>query len=339
MANFNCFDNFIGTSRAICNPVVPESSLYLEDLAGITLVDAAKLSDSEKLTGKKVMEDVISFAQKLVNEDYKNIIRPYVRQTQILENAIAGYYPIPTTASASEAKYKGVLIRVDDSRNVGIYINTVSLWTDSAQSIDILIFDARNGVQLDVIPITTIGGEITTISVNKFYLTEGQNTAIFVAWDEIDNTILTPVFGTGGAGCGSCLKNGQLHFPYVTVKAAEVSNASVPSYSNLRFTGYTGGLSVKFNLECSMENYLCSIRNILKLHYLYKAGSEFMLERIHSTRLNNYTFVTIDKAKELREFYEKKYIELMMQTAQTARPPDDVCFYCREGLKQTVSIP
>ena len=340
MANFNCLTNFIGTSRSICTPdAAPGSNLYLEDLSGISLVDAAKLSTEEKLTGKLLMEDRINFAYGLVSEDYKTIIQRSVRYSNLLENGILGIYPIAKTTETLSDNRKGVVLTIQQSRNLGIYVNTVSLYAAAAFSDFIYVNDTRNGKELDRIPVTTIANEVVMVSINKLYLTEGQATELMISWNgNLANTIFTSLHGSYVEGCQQCPSESD-YYPYVQPKAVTVLNASSKIRDNLRFTDSTGGLSVKFNLECSMDNYLCSIRNLLKYAYLYKAGSEFMLERIHSTRLNHYTYVTIDKAKELRKEYEDKYIATMNQLAENARPPDDVCFICKKGLRQNDNIP
>jgi hypothetical protein len=71
----------------------------------------------------------------------------------------------------------------------------------------------------------------------------------------------------------------------------------------------------KLNKECDYEAILCDEGNMEKLTaaWMYLLGIHVMHERLYTPRLNRYTTVDRNQAKELLEFYQGEYSEFLKQ--------------------------
>ncbi|MEM9981842.1 MAG: hypothetical protein AAF734_05050 [Bacteroidota bacterium] len=67
--------------------------------------------------------------------------------------------------------------------------------------------------------------------------------------------------------------------------------------------------------------------NLLAQVYLAKLGEELMRERTNSARINDYTIVTRDQAKEMKLHYKGRYEKRLKQLVKTYLRPSKVSSY------------
>ena len=104
--------------------------------------------------------------------------------------------------------------------------------------------------------------------------------------------------------------------------------------------GSDTGLSVTFNLECSVSNFVCQRIDNFKDAFLYKLGIEFCNERIYSDRINRYTLMDREDAEKLRGEFEVEYDQLIEASLKDLKVTEsDECFECSKAVNYRVMIP
>ena len=86
----NCFDNLIGIHRT-CPPTSPSSGLYIQDLPGITLSVANAAVDNETISGVKLIEEKITFAQNAIHAALRNQLADKLKINSIIQNDTLGF--------------------------------------------------------------------------------------------------------------------------------------------------------------------------------------------------------------------------------------------------------
>ncbi len=307
-----CFKNIIGL-REICET---NTGLIINDLPGISLQMISNLSNEDRTNYKEVFNSIETHAINEMQADLLPELAKVMQPTTLVENYQAARIKTPYNDVAAATKYRGLTLEHLGSKYARFYINDVQLQSNSAGSYTIKIFDYNTGQELDQYTGTLTEG-INTIPINKGYNIQGQTKRLFVAYDataiDSKDTIINP-------------------YQFTTINGAEITIGDTPTKENIDFGSNTFGLSVNFNLECSLELFACQYRDMLKFALWYKMGDSFMLERLASDRVNQYTLVNMEQAKELRDLYNTKYaqsFEAVINSISTTA--GDECFAC-EGL-------
>lgn len=69
----------------------------------------------------------------------------------------------------------------------------------------------------------------------------------------------------------------------------------------------------KITRTCSYEDFICDNLELLANAWRYLLGNQLMIYRIYSTRLNRFTTMDMDQAKELRDHYQVEYEKALSQ--------------------------
>ena len=67
------------------------------------------------------------------------------------------------------------------------------------------------------------------------------------------------------------------------------------------------------NKECDYDELICTNKELLTNAWKYLLGVQLMIERIYSPRLNRFTTVDHEQAKELKDFYQVEYEKFLSQ--------------------------
>jgi hypothetical protein len=110
-------------------------------------------------------------------------------------------------------------------------------------------------------------------------------------------------------------------------------------------------MSVIYSLNCSLDNFVCSIKNRLQFPLLYLVAAHIMREIVYSKNQNSTVLIYNGESRELLEYYQKEY-EMAMFGAfndegrkikrgllDQIALPNDVCFKCKPAVKRRVAIP
>jgi hypothetical protein len=295
----SCLDNIIGIDKK-CSPDTPSSGLYLQNLPGVTVKLADVAADEETASGVDLINEKITYAKDQILQDVREYLLPHMKVNSVIESETVGYYHDNLESVAADVGYrKGIQIKIDHYPYLEFYINSIKLQSASSGATSIYIYNLTTGKLLDTIAITTVADVPTEVIVQKAYKTDSY--AVF-------NNIM---ISSGGAFIES----------------------------NKRSTTYTSGLSVNYSINCSIENFVCNMSNLFAWPILQKTGAELMRELMFSRRLNS--IIIIDKAKneQMREEFDAEYVKSMDRILKNISIPDDVCFKCKQRVKNVVRVP
>lgn len=96
----------------------------------------------------------------------------------------------------------------------------------------------------------------------------------------------------------------------------------------------------KLSAYCDYEEIICNNKRKLANAWKFLLGNQLMLFRIYSTRLNRFTTVTIESAKELAAFYQVEYESNLKQSVLTLDVSSCECLECGGiDVQTTVWLP
>lgn len=72
----------------------------------------------------------------------------------------------------------------------------------------------------------------------------------------------------------------------------------------------------KITRTCDYEDFICENLELLANAWRYLLGNQLMIFRLYSTRLNRFTTIDLDQAKELRDFYQVEYEKALSQAVK-----------------------
>ena len=205
-------------------------------------------------------------------------------------------------------------------KNLLLNITEFSLYLNTAKDFDIFIYDLNTGQKLDEIRYNGIEG-LSTYRILKNYAVHKYSN-IFVCYDASEISVLkmTEYKPLSFTQSGDIAKSGS-------VVDANLSNGDT-------------GLSVVFNLECSVSNFVCQRIDSFKDAFLYKLGIEFCNERIYSDRINRYTLMDRDDAVSLRDEFASQYDELIEASLKDLKVTEsDECFQCNKAVNYKTQLP
>lgn len=67
---------------------------------------------------------------------------------------------------------------------------------------------------------------------------------------------------------------------------------------------------------CDYDTIICANTDLLANAWRYLLGNQLMLFRLYTTRLNRFTTVDYDQAKELRDYYQVEYEAALRQAVK-----------------------
>lgn len=333
----NCLNGLIGIHRT-CDSVSPSSGLYIQDLSGITLSVANAGTDNETMSGVKLIENCIEFAQNAILNQVRTQLANKIKVGSIISNDTIGYDQDNLKVVPAEVdKYKGIKIRISEYPYLEFYIHKIGLKLSQSIATEIKVFDLMSDTELDSFDITTVAKNRTYAIVNKAYPTYKQKLNLFIGIDSgVADTYQTHI--TPSMGCYSC-GDGNYSNKYLQVTGVQMDQSSQKIDSSLSGNSGTSGISLDYSLNCSLEPFLCSMGNQLAWPILHKAGAELLKRVKYSRRENSVVNVDNGNNEELITMFENEYMASMSALLNNIKMPNDICFECNSRIRKTVSIP
>lgn len=90
--------------------------------------------------------------------------------------------------------------------------------------------------------------------------------------------------------------------------------------------------------ECDYDQFICDNLELLANAWRYLLGNQLMIYRIYSPRLNRFTTIDIDQAKELRDFYQTEY-EKFLALAVRQIDFSSCCMSCSNNPEYVYFLP
>jgi len=108
---------------------------------------------------------------------------------------------------------------------------------------------------------------------------------------------------------------------------------------NLANNTTVNSLQAVVTLGCSYDSAVCSNRLLFAEAYWYLLGIELMTERLYSERINFYTQVKREEAKELIDLYNVRYEEAFKNALGGLKFECDGCLECNSQVQVFTQIP
>jgi len=304
-----------------------------------------------KSRGYKLVQDKIEFAKAQLTHDLLSNLQGCMAYDTVIDNDIVGYWDDfnANTIQAASAKYKGVQVTINRYPYMEFYLQKLTVFFNTAVTDNIYVYDLIENRVIDTIAFTSVANQKTEIDVNTSYKTNKQRLNLLFYYDaSLTGNYKTYVNKKRSSckGCGN--KTG-----YVQLYGAELDNTLSINQTNIERGGFTHGLNFTYSLNCTIEPFICSIRNLVQFPWFYKVAAELMKEAYYNPdRVNSYVTISRSDHKELWQEYENEYQVLMFGgfNAEGTKKikqgffdrlvlPSDICFKKRSQIFKRTIIP
>lgn len=339
-----CFDNLIGI-KSTCTTTTGSSPFFIEDV-GITADDCSQYINSEYANGIDFINDKIRFATDLVRKTINNHFSEYVNTKSLIESDSLGYYQDSLQLKLGALNiFGGISLQlINYSSFFNVFVNSISIQVNVTQTIPVFVYDLISGQLLDTINIDAVANQIVSKTINKTYSSSKQKLDLIFVYDTngiSSNT--TSIYGYGYLNnmiCPSCVGYQYKNY-YLLTSGITIGSAATKIRSSLTTAQHTSGLSINYSIQCSIDNWLCQVANLMAMPILYKTAMEIMTYAIYySARGTARVTNDADTNKEALAFYTNAYNESLDNTIKRINlPQNDPCFRCNVAVRSTIILP
>lgn len=337
-----CLRDYIGVLG--CGASGSLGNRYINSLPGISLESIEALANDEQKTFLGVWNDVQKRAlakfQIEINERFaKRYKLKQIRSSLNLLKKIDTSVVIP-----ADVKKRGFSAELT---TVNSYFVASNLQYHYVESLSIYVIDKT---EIDPNPITVYVVDLDTEEVLSTFTL--SNTEYDNGWNEIrvnqcyeasrlgfvyDATLIKSPF----QNLNTLIANGyysQVSAVYGAycnpfLRGLEYVTADAPVFGNNMF-GLTGIIGVR----CKYDNIVCSNRDAFVYSLWYLMGTEMMIERMNSDRLNPFTGLDVDKAASLYKDFMAEFTRSIDQVVNsTDLDLSDACIECNDQVQFTES--
>lgn len=328
-----CLTDFIGLEG--CGTATPDSGLFVNILPGISLKSVDKTADSEQVNYAGVWADVQLRAGKRFFTDLRSELSKRYQIKSATDIVDIGDRVDTTITTGAAAKYRGIFVDLDGFQDNNyirsnlqqINVQRIRIYLSVASNPTIKIFNAITGAVLFTGAVT--GGVVGWNEVEVYEKYTARK--IFIAYDSTAIAgVNLPIINTGccDADCDSIIYGGESSITS-TVKESGITKA------NDSF-----GLSACYDVQCTYEAFVCCHKEIFANALLYLLGSQLLFELQYSPRINFYTTINAQKAKDLRIEFEAIYKDELMQAMNGINlNTSDCCLECNNQVIIKNSMP
>jgi hypothetical protein len=311
-----CLNDYIGLTG--CGAISPASGLVINSLPGISLKSVVQLTDAEQETYLGVWSDVQKRAQARLAMDVRaKLSKRYKIKTATQSVVVEPKYTSASwqTITGTTNNYYGIMVDLDKglddnyaaSQLEGVWIGRIffSDLAGGAVNYDVLVMD------VDKSTILATASNLTTgyYDFNQFVAAR----KIFIGLRSDNNKYYDSAFDDNIVDCG-CMD----------VTGYKFDGSS--TYTELGDFSY--GIKVTINTRCDLEGLICQLKDTFAYAYWYLLGSEMMMERITSDRINKYT-IDRKQAEELKAHYDNEYDKAITQAVDgISLNLNDRCIEC-----------
>ncbi len=322
-----------------CGSADPESNRFINSLPGMPLEAIDKIASSQQKTFLGVwnsVEDrsISKFSTQIISAFKRKYKIKSIQQSINLGRVIDVSSPV-----ATDTDYAGGLIDLSfqnsdyvKSNLMMISFQSLAVYVSSIPGDDVpvkIYNDLTKEILFeDVIPEDTPVGWYN-IKVNK--LLDAEKLAFVYKTSEFEavHLELSPLVANTFCGCAASYGcNGSLS----GIRASDTTFLTTDTGTD------TFGISAVFSLVCKYDKLICSNLAHFTDALWYLMGSEMMVERIYSPRLNFWT-INDEEAKELLALYQTEF-EKAMEIAIDGIDLDmgDCCLECENIVSYAESI-
>lgn len=328
----NCLQDYIGLRG--CGSTTPGSGLYINDLPGISLKQIVSLTNEEEATYLDLWAMIQRRAQQRFSLDVREAMGKSYK-LKSLTNAVNMGQVLADGTTTSLLDYVGFTIELTPYQNYeyvpsplnAIQVQELNFFaTGNETSANFTIYDIDTNTILFDKQVNLTGGW-ANIQVNQTFVAQ-RIACVYFNTSDMPNfrNIDLPLDHTVSSCCN------------VQVRGIESGNTTFTQ--DAIYTSTTYGLSGIFNVVCTWDNLICNNKNIFARPYWYLTGIELLTEQLYSSKLNQFTTVNLQRAKELREEYQVEYMKSLEQVAGGFNLDCDCCLECAGSvqLRETTSF-
>lgn len=332
----NCLNNLIGIDKT-CATDTPESGMYIQNLPGITLKIADAAVSEEGISGELLIRKKIEHSQDCIVNDLRTFLKDRFNILSVIEENTIGYYKQDQSTTALEAgKLKGFRIQLRERPYLQFNLHRIGLKLAATVSTSVYVYDLQNNLLLDTIAVSGVAGEIVYVNINKKYLTNRQYLSLFICIDASVAGVYNSTAHEGsGANCRSCRRGSSLTY----IQSGYISSASSKTDANFNGSSTGNGLTIDYSINCSIDNFVCNLSQLLAWPLLFKTGAELMLELKYSRRLNSIVSLDSGTNESMLAYFNEQYEKAMNDLCNNLRLPEDICFKCDRKIKRVSQIP
>lgn len=341
-----CLTDYIGLRG--CGSSAPASGLYINDLPGISLKQMVSLTNEEEKTYLDIWAMIQQRAQSRFSLDVREAMGKHYRLNSLMQginlgNQVAEFNTAIAPPTRSQWGFTIELIESATYEYVpsplaSIHVQELRFYSDAALSgIPFSIYDINTGLRLFYKEVDLVSGWNSIPVHTTFHNNYAVNSwSLFCAMDydsygdnyynfdiPLNHTI---------PGCCDVRIRGAKADPYTNIGQAAVRD--------FEYTSNTYGLSGTFSIVCSWDAVVCQNKVLFARPWWYLCGIELLTEQLYSSKLNQFTTVNLQRAKELREEYQVEYMKALEQIAGGFKLSCDCCIECSGGvqLRETTSF-
>lgn len=312
----NCLNDYIGLRG--CTTVTPNSGLYVNDLPGISLKQIVSLTNEEEKTYLELWDMIQLRGQSRFSLDVREqMSKTYkiksINQGINVNGLSAGTGTIPSNANYGfTIEYNTMNTGYTPSPLSFIHIQQIQFYAEFSGTKQILFIDIdSNQVLLNSVVSFTTG-------LNKFEINQTFDNVqrIFVSFDFNASDDYTSIKAPALVGncCGAMVRGAWYD-------------------SSFHFTQELYGFSPIFTVGCSWDGLICQNKNIFSRAFWYLLGIEILTEVIYSSKLNQFTTVSLQKATDLRTEYQVEYMKALEQICSGMTLDCDCCLECSGSVQ------
>jgi hypothetical protein len=333
--SLNCLIDHIGIEG--CGGEVPVSNLYINRLPGIELKALDKIATQDQVNFSGVWNDIQERSvRRFRNEAIKMFKKRYKLKT--ITQSVDIERKIDTTSTtAAAAEYRGYTLELNREESDFVasnlqsqYIQTLPLYLPGALNTTVKIYDLDTETQLFSLVVTGASGwnivrVDETFTARRLYVVYDA-TLINSVEQDIEKLKQAVLYGNDGPYL--CYSYSNLN---VEIRGA---SSTIADKFNITYGNDTFGLSGLFSITCSFDALICNNLSVFETPLWYLEAAEFCFERQFTSRLNEYTTFGKDKAKELRDEYEERFMsELETVIEGIDLDLKDSCLQCNEQFR------
>jgi hypothetical protein len=322
----SCINDILCGSRTIlgvrdfadCNQ--PESGMFINDLPGMSLRNAAAIASEEYQTGANLLKEKIKFAMRAVVNDFQDIIAAHFDFNAIVANRELHYFD--TTLLPSSAQPEGLKLSMWRSEMAKIYIESVYIQVANSGVAILKITDGDIVKQYEV--------SLQANVQNKIRIDyKAQNEDVYLTIADASLQKFTGNIHNRAyyAQCGGCQGGGD--------------DLVVMGWDGTKETSSYYGIGVAASVRCYEENAICKLLPRMYFLLLYRAGIEIVEESMRSTRINNVVSFSSDKKEwrnDLWVMYNKEKKNLATNAKTFLRSLKGDCITCN-SMRHVQSTP
>jgi hypothetical protein len=328
-----CLNDYIGIRWCGGSASAP-SSLYINDLPGLSIKQFNSITDEENGTFLSVWNTVQNRAERRFALDVREAMGAKYRlkslaQGVTLSRDIEDY----TTNTYPNSTYLGISIELNSGDNLytpsplmQINVQSVSFYNplgvNTGLDSSVVFFDMDTNQILYQKSIVLGAGGWENYEINQSFLSTSTQNPLRIACVINNAEQLAFVSQTLNSEIriNSCC---QADINGMSISGNQVYSESAESY----------GVTATFNVTCSWDSLICQNKNLFSRAFWYLCGIEFLTELIYSTTLSKWTTIGMNQMKDLRAEYEVEYQKSLKQVADGMYLDCDCCLDCASPVQ------